>query len=330
LGLFIHEHIDYDVTASVLAKSASRALGAVINKYFKLNGLGYNTYTKLFSSCVQPIMDYGSEVWGLNEFPKLDTVQNRAIRVFLGVHGYAANVAITGDMGWTASRVRRQVAMVRYWNRLVEMPEERLTKQVFLWDYHLRRNNWSHGMRRLYRELEVEHVFNDLLLYSKERAWATLHANHCSKWSTLLQKTPKLRTYCLFKHIYCIEPYVSSRLSRKLRSTLARFRTGILPLEIETGRWRGIPECQRICKLCNTQSVESEMHFLLHCPTYDHLRIDYLENVQQCDNTFDSLNDVEKLKLLMGIQFEAGTARLMADMYKCRQSSLFQNVNVNP
>ena len=209
----------------------------------------------------------------------------------------------------------------------MEMPEGRLTKQVFLWDYQLRRNNWSYGMRRLYRELDIEHVFNDLLLYSKERAWATLHDNHCSKWATLLHTTPKLRTYCLFKQIYCIEPYVSSRLTRKLISILARFRTGTLPLEIETGRWRSIPECQRICKLCNAQSVESEMHFLLHCSAYVHFRTIYFEYVQQCNNTFNSLDDAEKLKVLMGAQFEAGTARLMADMYRCRQGSLFQNVN---
>jgi hypothetical protein len=80
-------------------------------------------------------MDYGAEVWGLNEYTKLDTVQNRAIQVYLGVHGFAANVATMGDMGWTTSRVRRKVAMVHYWNRLVEMSDERLTKQVFLWDY---------------------------------------------------------------------------------------------------------------------------------------------------------------------------------------------------
>jgi hypothetical protein len=132
-------------------------------------------------------------------------------------------------------------------------------------------------MRRLFRELGVGHVFTGLQLYSKERAWALLHDDYCNNWSRLVNNTPKLRTYCLYKDTYCIEPYVIGSLSRKLRSSLARFRTGILLLEIETGRWRGIPVDQRLSKLCNTQSVESEMHFLFHCPVYDRQRAEFFE-----------------------------------------------------
>ena len=67
----------------------------------------------MFMSGVAPILDYSSVVWGYPEIPKIDTVQYRAMRIFLGVHKHAPNLAVAGDMGWTTGRVRR------LWNRLI-------------------------------------------------------------------------------------------------------------------------------------------------------------------------------------------------------------------
>ncbi len=65
LGLILTEFLDYHITASIVAKSAGRrALGLLIAKYKAFGGLPYNCYTKLYNSLVQPIIDYGSSVWG--------------------------------------------------------------------------------------------------------------------------------------------------------------------------------------------------------------------------------------------------------------------------
>ena len=82
LGIVLDEMLDYSVTASVLADSSGRALGSLYTKYRNNKGFGHTTYTKMFDSCVSPILDYGSGVWGYNKLEKLDTVQNRAIRLF--------------------------------------------------------------------------------------------------------------------------------------------------------------------------------------------------------------------------------------------------------
>jgi hypothetical protein len=51
--------------------------------------------------------------------------------VFLGVNKYAPIAAIEGDMGWTLSNTRRRLNMIRYWNTLVNMQENRLPKKNF-------------------------------------------------------------------------------------------------------------------------------------------------------------------------------------------------------
>ncbi len=37
---------------------------------------------------------------------------------------------------------------------------------------------------------------------------------------------------------------------------------GILPLEIETGRWQNKPVEERICKVCESGKVENEFYFI--------------------------------------------------------------------
>ncbi len=90
------------------------ALAAIISKYKQINGLRYYTYTKLYNSCVCPILDYCAEVWGFKGFKQADYVQNKAIRIFLCVQIFAPLNAINGDMGWSASDIRKKVAICRF------------------------------------------------------------------------------------------------------------------------------------------------------------------------------------------------------------------------
>ena len=52
------------------------------------------TYEKLCNACVVPILDYHSSVWGYRD----DSVQNRSLRYFLGVHRFAPKLPINGDV----------------------------------------------------------------------------------------------------------------------------------------------------------------------------------------------------------------------------------------
>ena len=52
-----------------------------------------------------------------------------------------------------------------------------------------------------------------------------------------------------------------------------KFRLGILPLHIETGRYTNTPIDQRICKICDFGEIENEYHFIMTCPEYESARI---------------------------------------------------------
>ncbi len=57
-----------------------------------------------------------------------------------------------------------------------------------------------------------------------------------------------------------------NNLPRHQRSFLAKLSCGILPLEIETGRYSGVKPEHRFCRVCNLGAVEDEYHFLYSCP----------------------------------------------------------------
>ena len=281
LGIMLHEFLDFQVVANVLANSAQRALGAVIHKYKKLNGLSYSTYTKLFHSCVATVMDYGSEIWGFKDFAKLNTVQQNAIRVYLGLHKFAPIDGFIGDMGWTQAQIRRQVSMIRFWNRLVNMNDSRLTKKVFLHDLALCNSNWSSEIKQVFVGIGETRCFENRCAYSTQAAWAQLHENFVRLWKNNITSKPKLRTYCTFKDQFSVEPYVDILQSRKYRAVCAKIRVGILPLEVETGRWRNIPPERRFCKMCTNNCVEDETPFVFFCDKYTEMRNIFFDQVTQ-------------------------------------------------
>ncbi len=53
----------------------------------------------------------------------------------------------------------------------------------------------------------------------------------------------------------------------------------VLPLAIETGRFKSIPVEERVCVLFNMNDIEDEMHMLCTCTLYQHIRIEMYNNV---------------------------------------------------
>ncbi len=108
----------------------------------------------------------------------------------------------------------------------------------------------------------------------------------------------KLRQYRLFKKEYRTEAYVNRPLPRSHRTALAKFRCGVAPLKIETGRYENIPVENRHCFNC-TEKIEDELHALLLCPFYEDERKDLLDISTAIYPHFNMLSDLEKLCLFL-------------------------------
>lgn len=247
LGVTFRSNHDFTMNAELLAKSAGRALGKIIAKMREMKDFGCKTFEKLYNSCVVPIMDYCSGVWGFKKYQSLDNVQHRGIRHYMGVHRFAPILAITGDIGWIPTNQRRWINMIRIWNRVITMDENKITKHVFNTDYSNCHNYWCSEIKDIFSKIGLVENLNNRTPVNLMIVKSAIENYYKSEWSEKLTQFSKLRTYRLFKNNFEQESYLKLNLKRNERSLLAQLRCSILPIRVETGRYVGeLPE-QRLC-----------------------------------------------------------------------------------
>ena len=99
-----------------------------------------------------------------------------------------------------------------------------------------------------------------------------LKDQYLQDWNETVTNSSKLSTYVQFKQCFMYECYLDVLDIRKFRFSYASFRCSSHDLEIERGRYTNTERNQRLCRLCDNNSIEDEYHFLLCCNQYRDLR----------------------------------------------------------
>ena len=312
LGLLLNEFLDYNITTRDVAQSASRALGLLIAKSKALGGMPYKVFTKLYDTMVWPVISYGAALWGNKTYACINAVQNRAMRFYLGTGKYSPNAAVSGDMGWQPPVIRQWKVVCAYWYRVTVMAESRLNKRIFLWcksKANRSCKNWYFMVEEMLLSIDLNRFTTGLFECSKNYflsyVISKLEQKHQVEWFNVVQNNTgmrgkggnKLRTYSLFKTTYHVEPYCQMFLPRKHRSELSKFRSGVAPLRLETGRYEGLEVDQRICPIRHS-SVEDEKHVLLHCPLYVDFRNALFKQACEVNASFGNYTENEQLVFL--------------------------------
>ena len=183
---------------------------------------------------------------------------------------------------------------------MCELPENRLTRRVFDWDrlYAGKRGTWSSAAKLIFNEIECSDNFTNVSCCNIDYAVSVLSYHDDEDWQTKRYNSDKLRYYNLFKAEKCAEDYLLLDLSKYQRSVFAQFRCGILPLQIEIGRYRNFELSERICQVCNAD-VEDEIHFLLKCEAHAEARSIMFEKASRVDHAFHDYDLYETFSFLM-------------------------------
>ena len=126
----------------------------------------------------------------------------------------------------------------------------------------------------------------------------TMQSHQAVSWNTSLELKPKLELYRNIKQTLELEEYCKLNLKRSQRSIIAKLRLGILPINIELGRYNNTPREDRLCTVCDKQEVEDEKHLLFSCPVYANERRILLTSASHHIPNFNLLNKDDKIKLL--------------------------------
>ena len=334
LGATINYHLDYNFTCNILANSASRALSSVITKMIKNGGFPYKVYTILYNACVTSIVDYGGEVTGFTQYDPSLQVHLKAVRAFLGLPKNSCSVGVLSEVDWLLPEYRTQVRMVRQYNRILRMDNNRLTKKVMLWDRYLNERNevqsWSGEVKIIFERCGLLGTYETGFPFVTDQVVKTIDSFFQKDQAEYLKqeclKMPKLRTFTRFKDFGSLPSYLTKPLSFIQRKKLAKLRLGCLELRIESGRYcrPTLDFAQRVCPGCEQLDgdgetpVETELHFLYDCPLYSDLREVWLDKMQSLV-PFQTLQEEEKMECCLNNPSNVkSTAQFIVDAFNLR------------
>ena len=237
---------------------------------------------KVFDSQIRPILEYGCEI--LLQGKEIDQIEKfhlSFLKNVLNVRQQTPSDAVYAETGSFPLFVRQQFLALKYWSRILALPESSIVKQaynsLFVLD-QMAQENWCTKIRRLLNSLNMHDLWCSQCILNEKVFLSEVKINlYDTAKSACLERIQncddgkKLRTYKLFKNIYCLEPYLTKVHDPRYRTAISRFRLSSHNLKIETGRHSRpkTPVAQRICQNCPSDKIEDEKHFLLECPKHN-------------------------------------------------------------
>lgn len=159
-------------------------------------------FFKLFNSLISPILQYGSEVWspfqmnGLNDsnFVNLcdkipvENINTSFCKYLLGIHKYASNYAVKGELGSWGLGIESICHAVKYWLRIYSYDQDSLLYKSYLENYQNLLNkpstqNWCSYIRLILNKFDLMSVWQN-------------------QESRRPHKVLKQRMYLLYEHTY--------------------------------------------------------------------------------------------------------------------------------
>jgi hypothetical protein len=201
---------------------------------------------------VWSVVAYGAAVWGTQTCSCIDSIQNRAMRVFLGVIKSTPSAAVSGEMAWQPVRTRHVATVSNYWISLNHMQMSRVNKRIFVYCFKAQGTRcriWCHRVVNILNNAGCDmyatcdsHIVKSTMVTDVTAAyrrifttdWLNVVTLDCGRKRT---EGNKLRTYKLFKNKFETEAYCKVIMSRTHRAAFAKFRCGVAPIRLETGRY---------------------------------------------------------------------------------------------
>ena len=226
------------------------------------------------------------------------------MRTVLGVGKQTPIPFLYFELGWTSPNIRHKLEMVRLWYHIVSLPENRLPKQI----YQLDKTPWKKCIQSIFTMANMDSVFESdnstripfAQLYDK------IKKSLCSAFKDNLAKTlTGMSRLCYYKNFDNVQnfeqkSYIPACRNRQNRSVIAKLRSSTFnKIRVDSGRYRGIPREERICKRCENDKVDDEIHVLLYCSKFHVRRCSLIKEVTKLYCDFENLSDICKLEILL-------------------------------
>ena len=253
--------------------------------FFKLkNSMGTSfhihieTTLHMLDTLIKPILLYAADFWGCLKPPKdnpIERFHHMACKHILGVQKQTTNVGVLLELGRIPLQIYAVKTSIKNWERIKssQLNEHLQTSYTRAMTYNL---PWVATIRDLLHTNGLASFYTNRFEgkppFIHKRIYQILSDNfHQNTFSTIGNPESKLRTYGLLKTQIGFEKYLRQITNPTVRQSRTKLRLSNHTLNIEVGRHNKIPKELRFCPFC-PNSVESEVHFIVECHTYNTLR----------------------------------------------------------
>lgn len=222
---------------------------------------------------IAPILLYGCEVWGIENVEMIDKFQLKFLKLILRLKQSTPNCMIYGDLGILPLSVHIKSRILCFWHKVCNSKQEKISNILYRTTHYLYQNSsiklpWLSHVHKLLDSLGLSNYWLNYIPSSpnvfKNNVKTRLKDQYMQNWHSTIMNSSKCLNYRMYKLNFKLEQYFDI-LPTHLANVLFRFRCMNHKLPIEKGRFHNIPREQRICHLCNTNSLGDEFHYLFEC-----------------------------------------------------------------
>ena len=279
LGICFSTKLSFKLACEDLVCKAKKVLLRILSILFKLECNSSQLYFKMFDAQVQPVVQYGAEIWGLSSSAQnIERVHLFALKKFLGVESRTPNDFVYGDLGRYPIYLNSYVKCISYWLKLLRMEKYRLPYKAYKMLYNLDergKHTWVTDVRTVLCRYGYAFVWNGqgvgcINSFLKDFKQRIIDCRW-QEWNEHVETSERFYFYRTFKTNKDVEPYVLANVNRFVKFALSRFRFGISAIAVHALRFKSTNACDLLCPLCKT-STEDEVHFIFCCPAYQDIR----------------------------------------------------------
>jgi hypothetical protein len=282
LGIFFSTKLSFSFACRDLACKAKKGLLCIMHRLRSYNNYSVDVFFKLFDAQIQSVLQYGSEIWGLDKAALYcEKVHLFAMKKFVFVESRTPNDLVYNELNRYPLTINFMVNCIRYWLKVLQMSNNRIPKKAYLLLFNLDaagKTNWATKVRLCLFQYGFGFVWNQQGVADVKQFLAILKQRMIdNKWQDChyhLHNSDRFvvyRTFCDSQHL--VPLYFNLDLDVHIRYVMTRFRFGISDLVTHTNRYKR--NNSTMCPLCN-EGVENEIHFVLCCPFLTSLREIYI------------------------------------------------------
>ena len=295
LGIYFSSRLSFTASTTALVYKAKQSAFQIISSLYNSDCHDFKIFAKLFDAKIQPILCYGSEIWGLSENSNVEQIHTSTIKRFLGLSAHTANTTLLAETGRYPLSITWKIKCIRYWLKLQEMSTDRFPRQAYDMLERYSNNghaNWVTHIKNILCENGYSYVWlfkhvGCVQLFCKSLIY-TLRANFSQTINSKIEESDNLQFYNSFKNVFEPPSYLSNNmLNKHLRNTLVRFRLSVSKINGHRFKFSADPE-KRMCPICQS-NVEDEYHIVFVCNHYEKLRLNYLPFYVRTNRGLDSL-----------------------------------------